>query len=230
MFVRRKEEKNLREDYAHTFFNGFTALANLYQIKDEEKVLRATNAQVSFSTDKKEFDFFVVIVPSKHENSNDPYYFPIDDQRKFCHEENEVDMTISFFFNIDQEETIKACLEFHVTQDSFEFPSKFLGILTRLIYQMNNKKCYKDAPPDFKFDDLCPPIQGNLNASISETLLTIFEEKKNDKNVEFLALGEMFGISTKNQKFLINPRSIFSVVKSDEFSFKINIIVRLKLI
>ena len=65
------------EDYNHTFFRSYNANANLYTVQNGKQELRLKNARLFFTTEKRNFDFFVVATSPDPKNTKDKYLFPI---------------------------------------------------------------------------------------------------------------------------------------------------------
>lgn len=72
-----KLPQDMSGDYSHTFFRRFNASINLYTIVGGKKDLRLRNGRTFFTTEKKNFDFFVVVQSPDPQNTKDKYMFPI---------------------------------------------------------------------------------------------------------------------------------------------------------
>jgi hypothetical protein len=66
-----------KEDVSHTFFRRLVIKANLHTSNQGTKTLTVPNAKVYFTTEKKNFDFFLAVTSSDPTNTKDKYLFPI---------------------------------------------------------------------------------------------------------------------------------------------------------
>ncbi len=80
MFTTGYNQPPVPEDYNHTFFKKYSACANLYTEAAGKKDLRMRNARVYFTTQKRDFDFFVVVDYPNQPSSKDSFLFPIRGQ------------------------------------------------------------------------------------------------------------------------------------------------------
>jgi hypothetical protein len=134
MFSRKKQtpEKDNSHRIAHEFFKRYRGTANLFQVNKGEKKVIKNDMTVTFSTDKEDFDFLVVL--STHEKAWKPYFFPVLKDSGICFEEISQERVIAFNFTVDTSQDALVRLEFSIQGDNFEEASKFMSIFVRLMW------------------------------------------------------------------------------------------------
>lgn len=64
-------------DYSHTFFRRFNALVRLYTVVNGKRDMRLSNGRVLFTTEKKNYDFFIQVQSADLDKAKDKYLFPV---------------------------------------------------------------------------------------------------------------------------------------------------------
>lgn len=134
MFSRKLQtpEKDQSKEIAHNFFKRYRGTANLFQLNKGEKKVIKNDMTVSFSTDKNDYDFTVVL--STNEKAWKPYFFPVLKDSGICFEEVSQERLIAFNFSVDTSQDALVRLEFSIHGDNFEEASKFMSIFVRLMW------------------------------------------------------------------------------------------------
>lgn len=222
----QKEQKAML--CAHEFFKKYKAHCNLFQeAKGERKLLR-NDMRVFFSTDKKNWDFFVVVETRERDQAWKPFYFPIYEEAVLRVEENNQESKISFCFNLNEEVETRVRIEFMIFNENFDAASKFMNIFTRLLWQTKHKKLYSEAGRGFNFDSLCHVVGADdVGSNIEGAILELFENLKEEKGIQFLGIGDLYSAGEGDHLNQVAGKYLFALRNTKQFEFQFEIYVRI---
>lgn len=224
MFVKNKAKPAVNEhDLAHHFFRSYIGSCDLYQVIDGEKKLSKSDLNVTFVSEKRDWDFFVVL-ENKGKGIN-PYFLKINAECDFGHEFLPNDNIVAFHFKISSETNLIARLEFTIQGGSFEEATRFMNIFTRLLWQIRNKDFYRQAGGTFNFDELCPRLNSEISSSVSPKITQLLEDLMSGNDYDFLGIGEIYSNKEGHDPLLIQGNYIFGIAGTQPFEYEFRIFV-----
>ena len=170
------------------FYEKWSGEANFFLIQGENKTLRGENCLVTFESQDEWHYSLVVDVSQNTSNTDDnKYAFPISGKmnlrKDICEE------TQSLLFELDLSVTNKVQFEFEKSKDEFNLSHKFLYIITRLMYQTDNRNSYEQAN-EAEFQSYCR-FKKEKKPEISMQIQEMMGKLAQDTSVNFCAVGEL---------------------------------------
>jgi hypothetical protein len=214
----------MTSDYSHTFFRRFNAMANLYTIVGGKKDQRIKNGRVCFTTEKKAFDFFVVVQSSDPKNTKDKYMFPIGrlEMNMFVQMEPATNKVV---YEWQAEGGLSIQLEFEVVNQDFDDAIRFRNNIVRLIYQAAYKRPFTDCPNIDDIEKFCP-MKDSTVVQTPKAVMDAFQVIIKDNTVEFASIGELTSLDPSqadSKPMVISPHFIFVLRTVGDFQYQVQI-------
>lgn len=223
MFSKVSQAQDHSSDYSHSFFRRYSSVANLYTVVGGAQTLRLKDARVFFTTENKNFDFYIVVQSHDPADSKNKYLFPIKPDMDICCFMPQGSKAVVFEWKADGGTSIQ--LEFVVYNDDFDTAIKFRNNLTRLLFQVATKKAFTDCANMDQIEQFCPMKDTSVQKTPPE-VTAAFEKLIADTSVEFASIGELISLKPEesdSHPVLISPHYILLVKRAGEYDFEIQI-------